>query len=375
MDPKSKEYACVVHGECGNATATGVAAEVGWDPSTVPEPWMPAPVDEEAATAEAEAETARAVAEQKRAEAEQDKNRGAVPEAEPYVPPKALDPKSKEYACKVHGDCGTDDDGNPIWDPASVPQWDPTQGVGATPTEPAALDPLQDPSSDEFKCMVHGECGEEGGEGGKQLNQQELKQRLKESKHGPKWEAKYGEQAGYPEFLPELKAKYPDLPMGQSDHGVPGATASVRVALDRKSFCGRPACNAAWELQASNGFGSCGEQIKWVQGNVENSSSMSDACEYVAAQASTPECAPCGAEAAAAEAAERLSATIAEAQPAQQQQQQQQQQQEEQFQWSMQWEPPWCAQLPTMSDAADLAPPSATRAAPKLSLAAALGSA
>ena len=65
---------------------------------------MPAPVDQEAATAEAEAETARAVAEQKRAEAEQKRAGGAVAEAEPYVPPKALDPKSKEYACKVHGD-------------------------------------------------------------------------------------------------------------------------------------------------------------------------------------------------------------------------------------------------------------------------------
>ena len=350
-----------MHGECGNDTATGVAPEVGWDPASVPEPWMPPPVDEavaeaagEAAEAEAETEVARAKAEAARAVAEAEGAEAARAEEAPYVPPKVLDPKSKEYACKVHGDCGKDGDGNPIWDPNSVPQWDPTQGVGATPTEPVELDPLQDPSSAEFKCMVHGECGEEGGEGGKQLNQQELKQRLKHGgkggeggeggEHGPKWEAKFGEQAGeHPEFLPELKAKLPlgstpNDPMGPTpnDHGVPGSTASVRVALDRKSFCGRPACNAAWELQASNGFGSCGEQIKWVQGNVENSSSMSDACEYVAAQASTPECAPCGAEAAAAEAAERLSATIAEAQPAQQQQQQQQQQQEEEQQQQQQ---------------------------------------
>jgi len=49
MDPKSKEYACVVHGVCeSNTTAGGVAAEVGWDPSTVPEPWTPPPVDEQA---------------------------------------------------------------------------------------------------------------------------------------------------------------------------------------------------------------------------------------------------------------------------------------------------------------------------------------
>ena len=69
----------------------------------------------------------------------------------------------------MHGDCGTDKDGNPImpsWDPNSVPQWDPTQGVGATPTEAAApVDPLQDVNSAEFRCMVHGECGEPSGDG------------------------------------------------------------------------------------------------------------------------------------------------------------------------------------------------------------------
>ena len=40
---------------------------------------------------------------------------------------------------------------------------------------------------------------------------------------------------------------------------------------------------------------------------------MADACEYVAAQASTPECAPCGAAAAEAEAVKRLSADEAKA--------------------------------------------------------------
>ena len=90
------------------------------------------------------------------------------------------------------------------------------------------------------------------------------------------------------------------------------ALSRTAVALDRKSFCGRPGCNAAWSLQASNGFGTCGEQIKWTQGNIEGASSMADACEYVAAQASTPECAPCGAAAAEAEAVKRLSADEAE---------------------------------------------------------------
>ena len=91
------------------------------------------------------------------------------------------------------------------------------------------------------------------------------------------------------------------------------ALSRTAVALDRKSFCGRPGCNAAWSLQASNGFGTCGEQIKWTQGNIEGASSMADACEYVAAQASTPECAPCGAAAAEAEAVKRLSADEAKA--------------------------------------------------------------
>ena len=67
MDPKSREYACVVHGECGDATAK----VVGWDPSTVPEPWTPPAVDEKEAAAEAEAEAARAEGEIERAEEEQ----------------------------------------------------------------------------------------------------------------------------------------------------------------------------------------------------------------------------------------------------------------------------------------------------------------
>ena len=67
MDPKSREYACVVHGECGDASAK----VVGWDPSTVPEPWTPPPVDEKEAAAEAEAEAARAEGEIERAEEEQ----------------------------------------------------------------------------------------------------------------------------------------------------------------------------------------------------------------------------------------------------------------------------------------------------------------
>ena len=50
--------------------------------------------DLEEAAAEAEAEAARAEGEIERAEEEQKRKEAAVAEAQPYVPPKALDPKS-----------------------------------------------------------------------------------------------------------------------------------------------------------------------------------------------------------------------------------------------------------------------------------------
>ena len=65
------------------------------------------------------------------------------------------------------------------------------------------------------------------------------------------------------------------------------------------AYCGRAACTeGVWDAQASNGFGTCGEQILWSQSNVAGVETLTDACEFVAAQATTPECAPCGATAA-----------------------------------------------------------------------------
>ena len=59
--------------------------------------------------------------------------------------------------------------------------------------------------------------------------------------------------------------------------------------------CEQTACtDAVWATEASNGHGSCGEQIAWVQRNVLGQSDLVDACDYVATQESTPECAPCG---------------------------------------------------------------------------------
>ena len=60
--------------------------------------------------------------------------------------------------------------------------------------------------------------------------------------------------------------------------------------------CERPQCTeAVWQTQASNGYGTCGAQIEWVQANVPSvGGSLTEACTYVAEQASTPECAPCG---------------------------------------------------------------------------------
>ena len=54
------------------------------------------------------------------------------------------------------------------------------------------------------------------------------------------------------------------------------------------------ACSdAVWNTQASNGYGTCGQQIAWVRTNIATQQTWEAACSYVALQASTPECAPC----------------------------------------------------------------------------------
>ncbi|KAL1503625.1 hypothetical protein AB1Y20_012101 [Prymnesium parvum] len=57
--------------------------------------------------------------------------------------------------------------------------------------------------------------------------------------------------------------------------------------------CGVPSCTAAvWDTPYEQG--TCGEQIRWVQGNLHDHSSWPAACTYVARQAHTSGCAPCG---------------------------------------------------------------------------------
>ena len=74
----------MVHGVCGEETGAdqnggGVDPQIGWDPNSVPEPWTPPTTEPED---------------------------GTMAETEPWVNPKTLDPNSKDFACKVHGDCG-----------------------------------------------------------------------------------------------------------------------------------------------------------------------------------------------------------------------------------------------------------------------------
>ena len=62
-------------------------------------------------------------------------------------------------------------------------------------------------------------------------------------------------------------------------------------------YCGLSGCQAAWSTQASNGFGTCGEQITWLRDvgltGTHMQGSLAAACEYVGTQAATPECAAC----------------------------------------------------------------------------------
>ena len=59
--------------------------------------------------------------------------------------------------------------------------------------------------------------------------------------------------------------------------------------------CERTECTESiWLTEASNGRGTCGTQIEWVQDNENGMSELTDACTRVAQQDETPECAPCG---------------------------------------------------------------------------------
>ena len=52
--------------------------------------------------------------------------------------------------------------------------------------------------------------------------------------------------------------------------------------------CERPQCTeAVWQTQASNGYGTCGAQIEWVQANIAGMGELTAACTYVGQQAST----------------------------------------------------------------------------------------
>ena len=52
--------------------------------------------------------------------------------------------------------------------------------------------------------------------------------------------------------------------------------------------CERTECTeAVWASQASNGYGTCGAQIEWVQANIPGMGELTAACTYVGQQAST----------------------------------------------------------------------------------------
>ena len=69
----------------------------------------------------------------------------------------------------------------------------------------------------------------------------------------------------------------------------------VAMELLDSYFCEQPSCTAAvWAAQASNGGGTCAQQIAWVQANIPGQADLVVACDYVARQSDTPECSPCG---------------------------------------------------------------------------------
>jgi hypothetical protein len=126
LDPTSKEYKCLVHGVCGQTKDTEETKVWGitqWDPSTVPQYKPPG------------TETANGPHPPQ-------KQKTWVPEWT------KMDPKSPEYACQVHGNCGKQgaqaQEENK--DPASPPP----------PSPP--ISPMLDITSAEFRCKVHGEC-------------------------------------------------------------------------------------------------------------------------------------------------------------------------------------------------------------------------
>ena len=81
---------------------------------------------------------------------------------------------------------------------------------------------------------------------------------------------------------------------GASGGGGGGDVVCSPLGVDTAS--GACACSdEVWNTQASNGYGTCGEQMTWVRANIAGHSAPADACRYVAQQASTPECAACDA--------------------------------------------------------------------------------
>ena len=108
-----------------------------------------------------------------------------------WVPPWAdLDPKSAEYACLVHGQCGqtTDTEDTKAWGKTWVPEWSkldpqspeyncqvygrdcgqtheskgPVVVISPPPARPPAppIPSMMDINSGEFRCKVHGDCGD-----------------------------------------------------------------------------------------------------------------------------------------------------------------------------------------------------------------------
>ena len=120
LDPTSAEYKCLVHGMCGqtkDTEETKVWGVTQWDPSTVPQYKNPG--------SEAAQEAAQ---------------NGTI---KTWIPEwSKLDPKSPEYACQVHGDCGESEE----------------ESKNPAPPPAPPISPMLDITSAEFRCTVHGDC-------------------------------------------------------------------------------------------------------------------------------------------------------------------------------------------------------------------------
>jgi hypothetical protein len=111
-------------------------------------------------------------------------------------------------------------------------------------------------------------------------------------KDGERWLGAYG--ATFSDWSVTLVANPPPAPpTPPAPPSPPSPPPPPPPSPPPMRFCSHLGCSAVWDTQASNGAGTCGSQISWVQAYTAGMSEWHDACQYVAAHANTPECAPC----------------------------------------------------------------------------------